>query len=156
MTTNPEEAEAMVALVKRLTETDKNKHGYYGHVPFNRDGREAAAMITALARLRDDLDNARALLHSAYVAGYVQAEAGLPNHSDTHAAAKAAFEADRVKVAETALRMAAGVVEDHAPGGVHYEYGHDDGSMRVAIRSAILAITPAAVLAAVDSACNRE
>lgn len=33
----------------------------------------------------------------------------------------------------------AAVVESFAPGGWNYEYGHDDASMRVAIRGAILA-----------------
>jgi hypothetical protein len=49
---------------------------------------------------------------------------------------------DRAKVVE-GMREAAEMVEDFAPGGDRYEYGHDDVSMRVAIRGAILAAADA-------------
>lgn len=42
--------------------------------------------------------------------------------------------------AEAMQRDCAAVVESFAPGGKNYEQGHDDASMRVAIRGAILAL----------------
>lgn len=65
-----------------------------------------------------------------------------------------ALEADRVKVAETALRMAGDACEDYpstAPDRDRWE-PYDDQIEHC--QHAILAITPAAVLAAVDSACT--
>lgn len=161
MTITPEEAEAMVALA--LEQAAAFVKAEAGSFP-DEVAWAVEDLATAILTLRPDAFAALSSLREADRAEIARLQkkrvedAAFLNsqmqRAETAEARLTALEADREKVAETALRMAAGVVEDHAPGGVHYEYGHDDGSMRVAIRSAILAITPAAVLAAVDSACT--
>ena len=56
----------------------------------------------------------------------------------TPAHATAALAARDKATREQALREAADLVESFALGGDRYEYGHDDASMRVAIRCVIL------------------
>ena len=63
-----------------------------------------------------------------------------------------ALEADRVKVAETALRMAADLPSYDSDGDPAGQFDHHI----FVKRNAILAIIPPAVLAAVDSTCNPE
>jgi hypothetical protein len=52
--------EAVERLAERLTQTDKTKHGYYGYVAFNRDGKEAAATLRALSARVVELEAALA------------------------------------------------------------------------------------------------
>jgi len=45
--------EAVERLAELLVQADKTKHGYYGYVMFNRDGKRAASALRALAAERD-------------------------------------------------------------------------------------------------------
>lgn len=60
----------------------------------------------ALAAVYRDRDNALGLVRSAYDAGYIQAENGLPNHGDRHEAATAALDARDKATREQALDTA--------------------------------------------------
>jgi hypothetical protein len=51
--------EAVEGLAERLTQTDKTKHGYYGYVAFNRDGKEAASTLRALSARLAELEAER-------------------------------------------------------------------------------------------------
>ena len=180
----PEEAEAMVALVAGPESTDmlafhmrNMADGSCDAIDADRMSRAAdlidafaalarlreadRAEIERLTRERDDWRSNFRALEKAVVgetglsAMTVAAQAKLFRPRAEAAEARlTALEADRVKVAETALRMAADACEDYpstAPDRDRWE-PYDDQIEHC--QHAILAITPAAVLAAVDSTCT--